>query len=120
MPSSESAPRIDASLLRELAEAEQAKSLLQAVVFLRRSDPDGPPPTPEQTESAVERLIERAAEASGERPAALNVFGNLNSFALEASPVFIRSLIASDEVRSARSNRAPSPRIPAPERGKGR
>jgi hypothetical protein len=116
MPPSPPPPRVDTALLRELAEAEQAQAKAQAVVTLRRPDPDRPP-TPEQTEAAASRVIEHAASETGERPAALNVFRNLNAFALEASPAFIRSVLARDEVQSARSNRAPSSgRMPTPGR----
>jgi hypothetical protein len=101
-----SPPRVDATLLRELAEAERARAPAQAVVTLRRPDPERAP-TPEQTEAAARRVIELAASDTGERPAALNVFRNLNAFAVEASPAFIRSVLARDEVLSARSNRAP-------------
>jgi hypothetical protein len=106
-------PRVDEMLLRELAEAERVSAKAQAVVTLRR--PGTGVPTPEQTEAAAQRVIEHAASDTGERPAALNVFRNLNAFALEASPAFIRSVLGREEVQSARSNRAPSsPRMPAP------
>jgi hypothetical protein len=105
MPPS-SSPHVDSALLRELAEAERALTKARAVVTLRRPDP-GRAPTPEQTEAAAHRVIELAATDTGERPAALNVFRNLNAFAVEASPAFIRSVLAHDEVQSARSNRAP-------------
>lgn len=101
-----SPPRVDAALLRELAEAERADTKAQAVVTLRRPDPERPP-TPEQTEAAARRVVEHAATDTGERPAALNVFRNLNAFAVEASPAFIRSMLEREEVQSARSNRAP-------------
>jgi hypothetical protein len=111
-----SLPRVDSALLRELADAERAQAPAQAVVTLRRPHP-GRLPTPEQTEAAARRVIEHAESETGERAAALNVFRNLNAFAVEASPAFIRSVIAREEVQSARSNRAPeSGRMPPPGR----
>ncbi|HVH06791.1 MAG TPA: hypothetical protein VNE71_12410 [Myxococcota bacterium] len=111
-----SPPRVDSALLRELAEAERASARAQAVVTLRRPDP-AQLPTPEQTEAAARRVIEHAATETGERPAALNVFRNLNAFAVEASAAFIRSVLTREEVQSARSNRAPeSGRMPRPAR----
>jgi hypothetical protein len=114
MPSSDKAPRVDPSLLRELAEAENKKLLLQAVIFLRSDKGDAPPP--EETERKVRQLLAGASKKTGEEPVGVNVFRNLNSFAIEASPAFVRTLLKSKKVRSARSNRGPSPRIPAPER----
>src|SRR5262245_39392429 len=111
-----SPPQVDHALLRELAEAERVSAHAQAVVTLRRPDPTCAP-TPEETEEAAQRVIDHAASETGERPAALNVFRNLNAFALEASPAFIRSVLAREEVQSARSNRAPeSGRMPPPRR----
>jgi hypothetical protein len=110
-----SPPQVDTALLRELAEAERASAKAQAVVTLRRSDPEHAP-TPEQTEAAAQRVIEHAASETGERPVALNVFRNLNAFAVEASPAFIRSVIAREEVQSARSNRAPESGLIPPRR----
>jgi subtilisin len=114
MPS-ENAPRVDPSLLRELAEAEHRNLPLQAVFVLRRGEGE-PPPRPEETEQKVSRLLQGASQETGEEPVAVNVFRNLNSFALEASPAFVRTLLRCRDVQSARSNRGPSPRIPAPER----
>ena len=110
-----SPPQVDSALLRELAEAERAQAKAQAVVTLRRPDP-ARLPTPEQTEAAAQRVIEHAASETGERPAALNVFRNLNAFAVEASPAFIRCVIGREEVQSARSNRAPESGLITPPR----
>jgi hypothetical protein len=104
----EAPPEVDPSLLRELEDAEQAQRPLEAVVFLRRPGTGAATPTPEQTESAVARLLRNAERDTGERPAAVSVFRNLNSFALAASPSFIRSLLRDERVASARSNRGPS------------
>jgi len=105
----EAPPEVDPSLLRELEDAEQAQRPLEAVVFLRRlGGAEAATPTPEQTESAVARLLRSAERDTGERPAAVSVFRNLHSFALAASPSFIRSLLRDERVASARSNRDPS------------
>lgn len=101
----EAAPEVDPSLLRELEEAERGQRPLEAVLVLRRSHAGAAAPTPEQTERAVAGLLERAERATGERPAAVNVFRHLESFALAASPGFIRSLLGDRQIASARANR---------------
>jgi transposase len=106
-PRDEAPAQVDPSLLRELEDAERAARPLEAVVFLRRGEAAGTP-TPDQTERDVAKLLRSAERDTGERAAAVNVFRNLHSFALAASPSFIRSVLRDERVASARSNRGPS------------
>jgi hypothetical protein len=105
MSTREQACELDPALQRELEDAERAERPLEAVVFLRAPQAAAPP-TPEQTERVVEGLLRRTERDTGERAASVNVFRNLHSFALAASPSFIRSLLKDERVASARANRA--------------
>jgi hypothetical protein len=60
---------------------------------------------PAETDAVVEGLLSRAAEARGERHREVNVFRNLGSFVVQASPRFVRQLLDQPQVRSARVNR---------------
>lgn len=106
--------RTDPDLLRDIDEAGSEKRPVQAVFFLR-SDVTERPPEAEQTRAAVQRLLREVERETAERPRGVNVFPNLGSFALEASPRFVRAILGHDEeIESARSNRARSSPIISP------
>jgi hypothetical protein len=115
-PSSRSR-QVDPELLRQIAAAERRRAgaageEVQAVLFLT-------PPTeagaekPASVIARVKRLLGRVQRARHERPSDVNVFGNLGSFVVQASPAFVRALIEQPEIRSARANR-PRPRAAGP------
>lgn len=78
---------------------------MQAVFFLDTPAPQGAVPDPGETEARVKRLVRRAESAVGESVREINVFRNLGSFVVEASPRLVRALADQDEVRSATPNR---------------
>lgn len=86
----------------ELEAAARTGSPVQAVIFL---DATPQAPTPEETESAVGKLLAEVERTTAEKPIAVNVFRNLHSFAIEASPQFVRAIVGQPGVRSVRANR---------------
>ena len=92
----------DPDLDEELEAASRAGTPVQAVIFLDGSDKA---PAPEETEAAVDKLLAAVERTTAEKPTAVNVFRNLHSFAIEASPQFLRALVDHPGVRSVRANR---------------
>lgn len=80
---------------------------VEAVVRLR-PDPGQIVTTPEETERVTHELVSRTQQVSGEASPAVNVFRYLGSFAIAASPKFMKALVAQPEVESALANRQPS------------
>lgn len=96
---------VDPELVRQLA-ASTDDSRVEAVVRLQPQD--GLPATPpEETERLAHELVRRTQKASGEHEDAVNVFKYLGSFAISASPAFVKMLIAQPEVASALANKQP-------------
>jgi hypothetical protein len=100
--------RVDPELARQIAEAEKQVSVsaspeVQAVFFL---DPASATSNdPKEVDARVRKLLRRVEQTSHERPAVVNVFGNLGSFVVQAPPAFLRDLIEQPEIRHARANR---------------
>ena len=96
---------VDPELVRQLA-ASTDDGRVEAVVRLQPQD--GLPTTPpEETERLAHELVRRTQKASGEHEDAVNVFKYLGSFAISASPAFMKALIAQPEVASALANKQP-------------
>jgi hypothetical protein len=96
---------VDPELARQLA-ASTDDGRVEAVVRLQPQD--GLPATPpEETERLAHELVQRTQKASGEQEDAVNVFKYLGSFAISASPAFLKALIAQPEVASALANKQP-------------
>jgi len=109
--------QVDPELLRQMAAAERhgagaAGGEVQAVLFLTSPAGAGAE-KPARVTARVKRLLGRVQRVSHERPSDVNVFGNLGSFVVQASPAFVRALIAQPEIRSARANR-PRPKAAGP------
>jgi hypothetical protein len=94
--------KIDPTLASALDEAG-TNDPIQAVVALR-TEVAGRTMDPAASEDMVTALIHQVAEETGESPTRYNVFRNLSSLAIEATPKFIRRLIEHDEVISAVAN----------------
>lgn len=100
--------RVDPELVRQIAEAEKrvsgaASAEVQAVFFL---DPaSATTGDPKEVDTRVRKLLRRVERTSHERPAVVNVFGNLASFVVQAPPAFLRDLIEQPEISHARANR---------------
>jgi hypothetical protein len=97
--------KLDPELVRQLA-ATTDDGRVEAVVRLQ---PSGGLPTtpPEETERLAHELVRRTQQESGEHEDAINVFKYLGSFAISASPAFMKALIAQPEVASALANKQP-------------
>ena len=83
---------------------------MQAVFVLSAVKESPETVTPETTNAAVARIVDAARQASGEDVMRMNVFGNLGSFVVQASPRFVRHLLDDPHVSSARANRTSTPR----------
>ena len=92
-------------LIRQIETAEAANEGVEAVFSIRSPDPGREFATPEQTESVVKSLIERLEVETGESPADYNIFRNLGSFAVAASPRYMRRMLDQSEIASALANR---------------
>lgn len=92
-------------LIRQLETAETKNHGVEAVFSIHSPDPDQKFATPEQTESVVKMLIERLEVETGESPEDYNIFKNLGTFAVAASPRFVRRIMAQSEIASALANR---------------
>lgn len=63
--------------------------------------------TGEQTAKAVRALVERVSGKVGVKPDRVKVFENLSSFALSASPAFLKELLRQKEVAGATASEQP-------------
>jgi hypothetical protein len=99
-------PKIDPILSNLLQETRSSVEPIQVVVVLK-SGLGEKPASSSETHEAAHDLIHRVEQETGEAPRRYNVFGNLSSFAIEATPNFIRRLVEKDEVASAIANQQP-------------
>ena len=99
--------KTDPELLRQLEQAKSGGTEVQAVFALRPPDSSQKFLTPDQTQVMVENLLRRLQQETGETPRDYNIFKNLGSFVVAASPTFIRKLLEQDEIASAVANRQP-------------
>jgi hypothetical protein len=95
--------KADPELVRQLEDASP-DALVDAVFVLEPTDgvlASG------AVEDAVRRLVERAESETGGKVSELNVFPNLASFVVRATPSLVEELMDQPEVRSAVANRQP-------------
>jgi hypothetical protein len=76
---------------------------VQAVVTLRSKDPSKPL-DPAETEKSVKNLVDKAAQQTNAQPNDVVVFGNLQSFAIDADAKLISKILDEDRVDSASLN----------------
>lgn len=102
-------PRIDSRLRRQLDAAGPDDSL-EAVLTLRAGEGSSDPPSAEAVGQLAEALVHRAAADAEIEPDEyeLNVFGNLEAFAIAAPRRLVERLLEEPEVATAMPNR-PSP-----------
>ena len=96
------ASKIDSTLASALEHAG-THDPVQAVIALR-SDRAGKIIEPADAEAMATKLIEQVTKETGESPTRYNIFRNLSSLAIEATPKFIRRMVEHDEVISAVAN----------------
>lgn len=99
--------KTDQELLKQIEDAEARQEAVQAVFSLRPPDPGARFVTPEETDELVEALLKRLADETGESPRDYNVFRNLGSFVVDASPGYVRKMMDQAEIASALANRRP-------------
>jgi hypothetical protein len=99
--------KIDPILLQQLDQVPARDGTIEAVFVLRPPDPAQAYLTPEQTQSMVKDLLAQVERQTGESPQRYNVFKNLGSFVVDASPQFIRAMLEQDGIASAAANRQP-------------
>jgi hypothetical protein len=97
--------RIHPELLRQLETAEAGDSDLQAVFYLKPSNPKQQFMEPEETEATVKRILKRVAKETGIKPEDSHIFRNFGSFVVAAPAQFVRKLLEQDEIASAVPNR---------------
>lgn len=96
--------RAHEELLRQIETAEAENQGVEAVFSIRSPDPEREYATPEQTESVVKSLLARLKVETGESPEDYNIFTNLGSFAVAASPQFVRRILDQSEVSAGLAN----------------
>jgi len=96
--------RTDTELVKQLKTAASDEKLVEAVVRLRPDDPSQIAPPADRMEALTNHLLERVKKQSGQAASRYNVFRNLGSFVLSASPTFIEQLIQQPEVVSIVAN----------------
>ena len=96
---------VDKELQRQLAAASPTASV-GAVFTLRSPDADRFLSS-EETQSLAKRVIAVAAKSSGEKPHAVQVFGNLQSFAVQGSSALVHAIIQQPEIETATANQQP-------------
>lgn len=91
--------RIDPALEEQLAEADASSKSL--AVWGTLQTPLGKRDlSPTDVGELAHRIVARAEEATGDRAKAVQVYENLNTFSLDATPRLIRNLAMQPEVAS--------------------
>jgi hypothetical protein len=99
--------KTDQELQQQLEQTASGSHEVQAVFVLRPPGSSQKFLTPDQTLTMVENLLHRLQQETGESPRDYNVFKNLRSFVVAASPAFINKLLEQDEIASVMANRQP-------------
>ena len=107
MNDSDSKTDIDPELEKQLNSAAASNEPVEAVFRLKPDDPSQIVPSPERTKQIVESILKRVKSRIGKSAARHNIFTNLGSFAVAASPDFVRNIISQPEVVAAVANRQP-------------
>jgi len=110
----ESDVSIDPELERQLGAAATSNQPIEVVVRLRPEDPAEIVPSPERTKELAEEILTRVKKRSGNAAARHNIFANLGSLVVSASPEFVRQLITQPEVAAAVANQQPGSALMPP------
>ena len=93
-------PKIDPKLSSQLVSSKGGD--VQAVFTLR--SPGKSPLAANETEDSVKRILSRAEQNSATKAKRVQVFRNIQSFAIEAPASFISSVLSESDVDSASLN----------------
>src|SRR5687767_7228537 len=95
------APHIDPQLEDQLARATGGgDDESVAATFMLRS-PDNSALSPTETKNVVDEVLERTERRTHAKPNDVNVFPDLQSFVVDASPAFVREVLRQPEIDSA-------------------
>ena len=92
-------PPIDPDLLAQLDDAEGSGESVAAVVAIRRRV--GRKPEPDAIRATLDAALARVAELTSSSPADVNVMAYMASAYVEASAVFVRTLLQQPEIVGA-------------------
>jgi hypothetical protein len=98
--------KVDPLLIRQLQDAERDNAPVQAVLSVINPD-KLPLPSAEEIKRKVERLISETSGRMHEQPQHYRLFAHLGTFAVEATPKFLRALMSLDDVLFAVANKRP-------------
>lgn len=93
---------LDPELRRQLDVSAEDASL--GAVFTLRSGAEAAFLSPEEARTLAELVVERAASTAHARPEAVQVFANVQSFAVQGPAALVRAIIAQPEVETAVAN----------------
>lgn len=93
---------VDDELKRQLEAATPASTV--GAVFTLRSPDVKHFLSSEETQSLAKKVIAQAAKSAGAEPHAVQVFGNLQSFALKGSRALMYALIEHPQIETAMAN----------------
>jgi chaperonin cofactor prefoldin len=96
---------MNGELRRQLEAAKSDNEEVQAVVSLQPPAAAQRFLTPDQTVELTQRLLRQVEQETGQAPTDFNIFENLGSFVVSASPEFIERMLQHDEVATAVPNR---------------
>lgn len=100
-------PKRDPELMQQIESARGTGQPVEAVVMLRSDSHSRIVPAPEEVSRLTADVLQRVTDAVGSRPHEVNIFQNLGSFALSASPEFLQKLLKQPEIASIMANRLP-------------
>ncbi|HEU4391873.1 MAG TPA: hypothetical protein VFV34_29070 [Blastocatellia bacterium] len=111
MPEEQPTTRTDPELVRQLDRAADVNDNVEAVFIFHPDDASDAAPSAERTEELTEQVLRRIRRRTGESEERVNVFKQLGSFVVCASPAFIRQIISEPEIAAAVANRQPGATI---------
>jgi hypothetical protein len=97
--------KTDPELLRQVDSAALGSEPIQAVFTL--SLPMKELLNPQKVKEAAYKIVKEVSEQVGETPGDVNVFENLGSFVISATPAFIRKLLSETRISAAVANKQP-------------
>ena len=111
MPDGTPATRTDPELIRQLDAAAAADESVEAVFIFHPDDLSDTAPSAERTEELTQLVLDRVKRRTGESEERVNVFRQLGSFVVSASPSFIRQIMSEPEIAAAVANQQPGASI---------
>jgi hypothetical protein len=92
--------KVDPKLTTAIRQAKSGEAL-QAVFTIRSDDPM----PPDQADKRARSMVKDASKRTSQKPSRLEVFPNLQSFAVEADAQLIDDILGQDDIDSASLNK---------------